>query len=137
MDGHDVFTEEKLFAKHMYEQDPDMTDTLKRAAIVALYERPLEIATSACDFCASEETIALSATRLRRHLARHLEDFALRVLSGSNGVNNGDCVSDSDSDTDDKYFERSGSHANIDADKERSNAGSTNGAQEDRIGIDD
>lgn len=25
MDSHEVFTEEKLFSKHMYEQNPDMT----------------------------------------------------------------------------------------------------------------
>ena len=90
MDSHEVFTEEKLFSKHMYEQHSDMTDTLKRPAIVALYERPLERATSACDFCALEETRALSATRLRRHLARHLEELALCVLQGFNSEKN--CV---------------------------------------------
>lgn len=33
MDSYEVFTEEKLFSKYMYDQHPDMTDTLKRPAI--------------------------------------------------------------------------------------------------------
>lgn len=137
MDSHEVFTEENLFSKHMYEQHPDKTDTLKRPAIVALYERPLQRATSACDFCALEETRALSATRLRRHLARHLEELALCVLQGSNSEKNYDSTGDGDSDADDKYFEKPGSRVNIDADKERSNAGPTVESQHDRISTDD
>ena len=99
-----------------------MTDTLKRPAIVALYERPLERATSA----------------LRRHLTRRLEELASCVLQGSNSGKNYDSTGDDgDSDADDEYFEKPGSHVNIGADKERSNAGFTGESQHDRISTED
>ena len=57
---------------------------LEGADLAALYERPVERATSACVFCVSEKTSALSPTQLRRHLARHLE--ALLDLSMMNDM---------------------------------------------------
>ena len=78
IDGHDIFTEETLFFKHMHEQHRGLTDRVEWSGLTALYGWPIDRATSA-----SEETSALSAPHLQSHLARHLEDLALRVLPNS------------------------------------------------------
>ena len=98
MDGQDVFSEETDSVTHDLKEHHAFSDHLKRSALVALWERPLERATRACVFCSSKDTGALSATRLRSHLARHLESLALRVLSGSNSEAHEQSASDGDSD---------------------------------------
>lgn len=94
--GHDVFTKKTEFFRHMQEQHSEATDSLKSFELSTLFERPLERATTSCQFCASDDTSALSATQLRRHLARHLEVLAVRILLKSSDEVPEDSASDSD-----------------------------------------
>lgn len=120
--GHGAFTQAREFLKHIDEQHSDLANELKSFDLIALFGRPLDRATSACEFCASEDTSALSATQLQHHLARHLEALALRVLPRSDTGDHEDYPSDSRSDGGTENSEKLQSGFSIAIDRRHCNA---------------
>lgn len=93
--GHSAFQDKEGFRKHIEEHHQELTSSTQLSSVLDLFERAMESTLASCPLCFAEGSSNLSAKRLEKHLARHMEALALFALPRNNNAGDGD-LADSD-----------------------------------------
>ena len=88
--GHNAFQDKEGFRKHLEEHHQESTSSTQLSSVLDLFERPMESTLASCSLCSAEGSSNLSAKRLEKHLASHMEALALLALLGPNTAGNGE-----------------------------------------------
>ena len=88
--GHSAFQDKEGFRKHIEEHHEELTSSTQLSSILDLFERAMESTLASCPLCFAEGSNDLSAKRLEKHLARHMEALALFALPRNNNAGDGD-----------------------------------------------
>ena len=82
--GHDPSTDKLEFVKHVESNHQEIAEPAELTRILELFERPMERSQASCPLCPAKGSKFFPARRLEKHLAQHLEAFALFALPRSN-----------------------------------------------------
>lgn len=96
--GHDSFTDKLEFVKHVESNHQEIAEPAELTRILELFERPMERSQASCPLCPAKELRFFPARRLERHLAQHMEAFALFALPRSNNSRRQGSINSADSD---------------------------------------
>ena len=88
--GHGAFQDKEGFRKHIEEHHQELTSSTQLSSILDLFERAMESTLASCPLCFVEGSSNLSAKRLEKHLAKHMEALALFALPRNNNAGDGD-----------------------------------------------
>ena len=88
--GHSAFQDKEGFRKHIEELHQELASSTQVSSILDLFERAMESTLASCPLCFVEGSSNLSAKRLEKHLARHMEALALFALPRDSNAGDGD-----------------------------------------------
>lgn len=91
--GHSAVQDKEGFRNHIEEHHQELTSSTQLSSILDLFERAMESTLASCPLCFAEDSSNLSAERLEKHLARHMEALALFALPRNNNTGDGDLAS--------------------------------------------
>ena len=88
--GHSAFQDKEGFRNHIEEHHQELISSTQLASILDLFERAMESTLASCPLCFAEGSSNLSAKRLEKHLARHMEALALFALPRNDNAGDAD-----------------------------------------------
>ena len=87
--GHSAFQDKERFREHIEEHHQELTSSRQLSSVFDFFERAMESTLASCSLCFAEGSSNLSAKRLEKHLARHMEALALFALPRDNNAGDG------------------------------------------------
>ena len=88
--GHSAFQDKERFREHIEEHHQELTSSRPPSrSVFDFFERAMESTLASCSLCFAESSSNLSAKRLEKHLARHMEALALFALPRDNNAGDG------------------------------------------------